>query len=109
MYQDSTLQLTTYPLLSVSVVDLIDELEEMTKWESFALHLPCIKPFIVHSLKQNNPFDVDAQKRALFEKWLEIDPDASWDAVIRALEIVHYNTLAHKLRTSKLVHTEKKR
>ena len=72
-------------------------LKDLVNWERLAIHLPKITTSDIEIIKQNKPFDVNAQKQALFDKWLRSYPNASWDAVVLALEVIDENTLAKKL------------
>ena len=74
------------------------QLKDLIHWERLAIHLPQISSTDIETVKRNNPSDVNAQKLALFDKWLRVDPKASWDAVVLALEVIDENTIAQKIR-----------
>ena len=68
-------------------------------WERFALHLPRISLADIAAIKRNNPLNISNQKISLYEKWLRLFPQASWDNVIDALEKAEEYNLAKQIRT----------
>ena len=81
-----------------TVQELDQQLKDLVNWERLAIHLPQITTSDIEIIKQNKPFDVNAQKQALFDKWLRSYPNASWDAVVLALEAIDENTLAQTIQ-----------
>ena len=81
-----------------TVKGLDHQLKDLIDWERLAIHLPQISYADIKAVKRNNPYDVYAQKLALFNKWLRVDPKASWDALVLALEVIDENTIAQKIR-----------
>ena len=81
-----------------TVQELDQQLKDLVNWERLAIHLPQITTSDIEIIKQNKPFDVNAQKQALFDKWLRSYPNASWDAVVLALETIDENTLAQTIQ-----------
>ena len=79
------------------VRDLIQQLSSLVHWENFAINLKGIKHHEIEIIKKENS-KVDEQKRALFNKWLSLCPDASWFDVISALDRAQEITLAEKVR-----------
>ena len=82
----------------LTVKGLDYQLKNLIHWERLATHLPQISPADIETVKRNNPYDVNAQKLALFYKWLRVYPKASWSAVVLALEVIDENTIAQKIR-----------
>ena len=80
----------------------IEELElclrDVINWEIFALHLPGISKTDIDIIMKNKPYDIVGQKLELYEKWLEVYPNASWDGVIQALTKVERNRTAMDLQ-----------
>ena len=84
--------------LTVRALD--ESLNDLVKWERFALYLPGINELHINTIKKNSKRDdSDDQKMALFEKWLKLCPSPTWEHVIQALEKVEENSLASKLKT----------
>ena len=81
-----------------TVKGLDHQLKDLIHWERLAIHLPQISPVDIEAVKQNNPSDVNAQKLALFDKWLQVDPKASWNSVVLALEVIDENNIAQKIQ-----------
>ena len=80
-----------------TVGELNEKLIDLVAWESLALKLTGIEQADVDKIKRDNPSGTDAQKQALFDKWLRVYPDASWEEVKQALKTIHENTIAEKL------------
>ena len=74
------------------LVDLID-------WTIFAQNLPGIKQRHIQKIKKENKDKVDEERRALYKKWLEVYPDASWNDVIEALEKAERKDIALTVKT----------
>ena len=74
------------------------QLKDLIHWERLAIHLPQISPADIETIKRNNPSDVNAQKLALFNKWLRVYPKASWNSVVLALEVIDENNIAQKIQ-----------
>ena len=66
--------------LTVQSLDI--QLKRLINWEPVAIHLPGIYKHHIDKIKANKPNDVDYQKLDLYEKWLQIHPQASWADVI---------------------------
>ena len=81
------------------LVDLID-------WTMFAQHLPGIKQRHIQKIKQENKEKVDEERRALYKKWLEVCPDASWNDVIEALEKAERKDIALTVKTQEVKERE---
>ena len=82
----------------LTVPELDKCLRDLVNWQRFAVHLPQIDQTDIRIIEKNNRDDVVDQKLALYEAWLKVCPDASWDNVIHALESVKENTLASKIK-----------
>ena len=81
-----------------TVQELDRQLKNIVNWERLAIHLPNITQTDIDIIKQENPLSVNRQKQALFDKWLQSYPNASWDAVVLALEVIEENTLAENIQ-----------
>ena len=66
-------------------------------WERVAIQLPKIDQSDIDKIKNDNSKTED-RKQVLYDKWLRVHLDASWEDVIRALEKAEENTLAENLR-----------
>ncbi len=78
--------------------ELHENLSGIVKWEIFALYLPGISDDDIFVIEKNKRDDVVDQKFALYKKWLEVCPTASWKDVINALEKVKENTVAEQIK-----------
>ena len=81
-----------------TVQELDQQLKGIVNWERLAIHLPKITQTDIEIIKRDNPNNVISQKQALFDKWLRSYPNASWDAVVLALEVIDENTLAQNIQ-----------
>ena len=81
-----------------TVQELDQQLKDIVNWERLAIHLPKITQTDIGIIKQDNPNNVISQKQALFDKWLRSYPNASWEAVVLALEVIDENTLAQNIQ-----------
>lgn len=82
-----------------TVRDLAISLKDLVKWEEFAQHLPHISQADITRIKIENNFDVEAQKRALFDKWLRVDTEANWEKVVEVLDLNGESKLSKNIRT----------
>ena len=89
-----------------SVLQLVDYLVNLTKWTKFAQHLPGIEERHIDQIKEENKGEIDDQKRALYNRWLEVYPDASWNDVIEALEKAERKDIALTVKTQKVKERE---
>ena len=81
-----------------TVKELDQQLKDIVNWERLAIHLPKITQTYIEIIKQENPLSISRQKQALFDKWLRSYPNASWDAIVLALEVIDENTLAQNIQ-----------
>ena len=82
-----------------TVQELDQQLKDIVNWERLAIHLPKITQTDIEIIKHDNPSNLISQKQALFDKWLRSYPNASWDAVVLALEVIDENTLAENIQS----------
>ena len=70
-----------------------------TKWEDLGVQLLLDKniPKLM-VIKENNVQNVEACCGKMFEYWLEVDEEASWNKLINALEEINQNTLAVNIK-----------
>ena len=85
-----------------TVLKLVEYLVDLTDWIKFAQHLPRIEERHIDQIKEENKGKVDDQKRALYKKWLEVYPDASWNDVIEALEKAERKDIAFTIKTQEV-------
>ena len=79
-----------------TLAELQVQLHSLVNWETFGLHLPGIESSEIEKIKLNKP-EVDQKKLSLYNKWLSVCPEASWNHVITALETAQEKTLANKV------------
>ena len=82
---------------SIRVKDLDFALNKLVNWEIFALHLRGMKKRDIDLIKRNHPGTAEQQKLELYDKWLEVCPDASWDDVVKALKDCENYALAERV------------
>ena len=93
---------TLYAAMSYSPTDkptvpqLCKELSSITEWENFATFLPGIEAEHIGTIRNDHQGTAN-QRRAVFQKWLEIYPDATWSNVYDALMKVEKKSLASSL------------
>ena len=49
-------------------------------------------------IQANNPTKVEDCCDKMFQHWLAVDTEANWDKLIDALEHIHHNAIAAKIR-----------
>ena len=81
-----------------TVPELDQQLKDLVNWERLAIHLQTITQRDIEIIKRDNPNNNIYQKQVLFDKWLRSYPNASWDAVVLALEAIDENTLAQTIQ-----------
>uniref|UniRef100_A0A1X7T2W5 Death domain-containing protein n=1 Tax=Amphimedon queenslandica TaxID=400682 RepID=A0A1X7T2W5_AMPQE len=76
---------------------LIQCLEPLVDWQSFACCLPGITQHDVLIIEAEGS-SMNDRKRKLYSKWLSVYPEATWNDVITALTIRRENTLAQNIK-----------
>jgi len=71
--------------------------EAANKWKDIGVLL--IDPAILKVIEKDHPQDVTTCCKCMLEKWLDTQPDASWNQLLNALRssCVQLNTLAHQI------------
>ena len=64
---------------------LIELLDTLVNWQKFGTFLPGIRSEDIQVIERDNR-GTDRQKAALFSKWLNVCPEASWQDVMSALQ-----------------------
>ena len=73
-------------------------LVKTVKWQDLGLHLG-VKKYDLNVIKMDNPKSVEDCKREMFDKWLRITPNASYQQVVEALQVMGEISEANKLAT----------
>ena len=89
-----------------TVLKLVEYLVDLTDWVKFAQHLPGIEERHIDQIKKENRDKVDEERRAVYKKWLEVYPDASWNDVIEALEKAERKDIALTVKTQEVKERE---
>ena len=89
-----------------TVLKLVEYLVDLIDWAIFAQYLPGIKESHIQKIEKENKGKVDDQKRALYNKWLEVYPDASWNDVIKALEKAERKDIVLTIKTQEVKEKE---
>ena len=80
------------------VLELVNSLKSLVNWTTFAQNLPQIKEYHIDKIKAENKDNIDEQKRALYNKWLAVYPEAKFSDVINALEKSEQKDLAKRIK-----------
>ena len=83
--------------------DLNTRLKELVNWETFAIQLPGIHQYNIETIKHEH-HGIGEQKQALISMWLRVCPNASWNNVVVALELVDENSIANEIINSVGIH-----
>ena len=70
--------------------------DAITEWHDLGLHLGL--PDSDLKLIGSSP-DIEGHLRMMLSKWLDYDPQASWDKLANALNIMGKNTIAANIRS----------
>ena len=73
---------------------LNEHLQDLVYWEGFALQLPNFKQSHIDTIKREVSNDIAGQKQAMVKRWLQLYPNASWEDVASALEVIDQNLIA---------------
>ena len=55
------------------------------QWEDIGVYLD-IEQGPLNTIRANHPGDVESCCRDLWKKWLQLDPDATWDKLFTAID-----------------------
>ena len=81
-----------------TVQELAVNLKDLVRWKTFAIHLPAIEQTDIDTIESASRDDTVDQKLRLYDMWLRVYPEASWEDVIMALEKAKENKIAKSLR-----------
>ena len=82
-----------------TVKGLVENLKDLVRgWKTFAILLPKIEQPDIDTIESDRRDDTVDQKQRLYDKWLRVYPEASWEDVIVALEKAKENKIAKSLR-----------
>ena len=84
------------PPLTVQALD--ESLKDLVAWERVATHLPEMTQPEIETIVKDHPGNNNKQKLILYDTWLRLCPNATWNNVIQALEKVGEITLAHNIK-----------
>ena len=59
--------------------------------------MPCVSANLIEKVKKDCPLKINSQKRTIFTEWLKRYPEASWDDVIHALEVIEEDSIVRTL------------
>ena len=59
--------------------------------------MPRVSTNLIKKVRKDYPLTITNQKQAIFTEWLKRYPEASWDDVIHALEVVEENSIVRTL------------
>jgi len=90
----------SFSIVEPQLKDLI--LVQTVKWYELGLQLE-VKGKDLDVIQANNQNSVEACKREMFSKWLRITPNASYQQVVEALQVVGEISEANRLCKNKTV------
>ena len=85
-------QESLYPTVS----ELYEALRDLKQWELFGMHLKGMKFSAISEIDSEHQ-KIKAKKAHLYDKWLRVCPDASWEDVVAALHKIDENTIAKQV------------
>ena len=74
----------------------MEDINMSTRWRDLGLEL-AVSNNILQVIEANNRNDVNTCCRVMFENWLEMTPNASWNQLIIALKAIEMNTAANAI------------
>ena len=85
-------------MAKLTVKGLLENLKDLVRWKTFAIHLPEIEQTDIVTIESDSRDDNVDQNQRLYDKWVRVYPEASWEDVIVALEKAKENKIAKSLR-----------
>ena len=82
-------------------------LQDLVYWERFALQLPNFRQSLINIIKREES-KIAGQKQAMVNKWLQLYPNALWECVESALEVIGQNLITKRARKTFLDHHSQK-
>lgn len=79
------------------VKELMLWLTDLVEWENFGEQLPGIRAPDIKRIEKDKS-GIGDRKRALYNKWLQVNSNACWKDVIDALRIAEENNLAEEVK-----------
>ncbi len=80
-----------------TIPELHQALKDLKQWETFGISLKCMRFPIIEEIKLDEN-TTEKRKLELYNKWLNVCPDATWDDVATALEETENVVLAKEVR-----------
>lgn len=74
----------------------IEDVDIATQWRDLGLELVDSNK-VLREIEANHRNDTNACCRVMFEKWLEMKPNANWNELVTALESIKLNTAANAI------------
>ena len=72
-------------------------------WQDLGIELLQENTDKLNVIQADHPNEVEVCCNKMFQYWLEVDTDANWNKLIDALEHIHQNTTAAKIREDNLI------
>ena len=83
---------------SLSVKNLFNATSKVHDWYTLGIQLD-IEPCRLKDIQSSN-LSQDNHRQEMFEVWLQSDPNASWEKLIRALDNMKYHRLSESVKTN---------
>lgn len=85
------------PQLELNIMNLHFQTREVTKVSTFGIYLG-IPPYIVETSEEEFPHNIERRRMGLLIYWLKTNVKASWDDVLKALEMMGENRICEKIK-----------
>ena len=66
-------------------------------WHNVGIYL-LEKPNVINIIRRDYPSDLGSCCMQMLEYWLKVDDEASWNKLIDALQRIHLNGIAERIR-----------
>lgn len=88
---------------TIGLLNTFVRMDVITKWKDLGIQLlGSSHSKQLNVIKLNNPNSVEECCTKMFEYWLDVDPTATWDKLIAALQHIGLNTLSQKVKINLL-------
>ena len=78
----------------LNVKNVLNALTEVSEWHSLGIQLDILP----HKLKELEEYPPHQRKCHMIEKWLENDPNQSWEKLLKGLKNIGHNHVAQQIR-----------
>ena len=80
----------------IELRELLVAVKDFTEWYNLGVHL-ALPVYVLDTIKAER-LSVQDSTREMLKKWLDYDPEASWEKLASALEAIDKRTVAENVR-----------